>query len=262
MPDYLWAFEKGLTIRDMADKHCGKDWVVSLDIKDYFPSIKQRHVLSTLENFGISGWAGKLISEIVTYKAKVPQGALTSPKISNMVTATTFGPQVHDLCELLGIVLTVYADDITMSFDYSEDLFDKVASEYQLWHPSHPVPEARSGKSICMMLIYLIYKILHSHGFKANRDKTKVMGPGIRHWVCGVVTNEKTNLMRSQRSFLRAVVHNITINGVECEARKTGNGPETFLLSIKGKISWFAQINPEAAHKLLNKLNAYLESNR
>ena len=158
MPDYLWAFEKGLTIRDMADKHCGKDWVVSLDIKDYFPSIKQRHVLSTLEDFGISGWAGKLISEIVTYKAKVPQGALTSPKISNMVTATTFGPQVHDLCELLGIVLTVYADDITMSFDYSEDLFDKVASEYQLWHPSHPVPEARSGKSICMMLIYLIYK--------------------------------------------------------------------------------------------------------
>lgn len=227
IPDYIYAFEVGKNIPEMAAKHVGKKVVVSLDIKDFFPSIKQTRLLDIFLAAGVHPTAAVTLSEICTYKAFVPQGALTSPKVSNIVAAKSFGPEVKEYCDQHGYTMTIYADDITISSDdYVEDINS---------------------------LLSTITGIVEKHGFRVNRKKTKVMSDRKRQWICGVVTNVKTNLLRAQRLQLRAIVHNISKNGIEAEASKNELSSDKFINMLQGKLNWFRQLNPQVGGRLYRK---------
>ena len=228
IPNYIYAFEVDKSIPEMARAHVGKKIVISLDIKDFFPSIKQATIQKIFTDLGIAEKPARTLSEICTYKAYVPQGALTSPKISNLVSSVTFGPIIKEYCDNQGLTLSIYADDITVS-STREDL--------------------DAGQ-----VIQFLTDTVSSFGFRINRAKTKVMRSKRRQYVCGVVVNEKTNLLKRERQRLRAVVHNITVNGLEAEAAKNNITAEEFLNQIRGKVNWLYQLNPPLGEKLMNQL--------
>ena len=211
----------------MTKLHVGKKVIVSMDLKDFFPSIKQVKLFEFFKGIGIGDSASITLSELCTYKSFVPQGALTSPKISNIITANTFGPEVKQFCDNNGYTLTIYADDITISSD-------------------EHIPNVGN-------LISTIQEIVQKYGFRVNYRKTKVMPNTKRQWVCGVVTNVKTNMLRSERLRLRAIVHNIGKNGIEVEAAKGNVEPEKFVNVLQGRINWFRQLNPELGGKLFDR---------
>lgn len=226
--DYIYAFERNKSIPVMASKHIGKSVVVSLDIKDFFHSIKQDRLLELFLSFGIGALPARTLSELCTFKAFVPQGAITSPKISNIITARTFGPMVKSYCDTKNLTLTIYADDITIS---SDD------------------PNLNCGE-----VISNISNIVTHEGFRVNHRKTKVMKRHHRQYVCGVVVNEKTNLIKRERLRLRAIVHNVKINGPEHEALKNETSVNHFVDVLRGKINWFSQLNKNKAIKLSAEL--------
>ncbi len=229
IPDYIYAFERDKSIPVMAKVHEGALQVVSLDIKDYFPSIKQTTLKGLMESVGFGESPARTLSELMTLGPNVPQGGLTSPKISNIVASRTFGPEVKQYCDEKGLNLTIYADDITVS---SKSDFD--ADE----------------------VITLVSDVLARHGFRVNKAKTKVMKKGTRRsrlYVCGTVVNEKVNLLRKERLRLRAIVHNSSKNGLDAEATKTNLTANEFLLRVRGKLNWFGQLNPEGSSKLISK---------
>jgi RNA-directed DNA polymerase len=226
IPDYIYAFEKDRSIPSMARKHVGKKVVISLDIKNFFPTIKQHQLLSTFQSLGIGQAAALTLSEVCTVKAYVPQGALTSPKLSNVVAANTFGPVLNEYCRSIGADLTIYADDITVSFNGGTP------------------PEA---------VVAMVETTLSSFGFRVNSAKTKIMFRKTRQYVCGVVVNEKTNLIRNERLALRAIVHNIEKNGFEAEAKKNNVGIGEFISHVRGRLNWFKQLNPSKGQKLIGK---------
>ena len=173
-PDYLWAFEKGKSVADMAKIHMNKDVVISIDLKDYFNRVHVKHITPLLTSYGIEGLAGRLVAELCTYKFYLPQGGLTSPKLSNLVAGHTFGPKIKEYCDLLGIDVTIYADDVTLSYNGTKDVSDILGN---------------------------MARILRENGnFLINDDKTKVMYSKYRQVVCGVVVNEKPNLARQERN--------------------------------------------------------------
>ena len=239
IPDYIHAFEKGRSIPDMARQHVGKDIVVSLDLENFFPSIKQRHLFKIFSDMGFGELPARTLSELCTYKSFVPQGALTSPKLSNIVTATTFGPEVKQLCDEFGVTVTIYADDITISIPHD------VLPETNI----RPVQLARH-------LIRSIHRIVYKYGFKINAEKTKIMRNYSRQYVCGVVVNEKTNLQKKERLRLRAILHNCKKNGIESEALKINASVPEFRSTLMGRINWFSQLNPEAGDKMKEQLQA------
>lgn len=227
IPDYIYAFEREKSIPSMARVHEGSLQVVSLDIKDYFPSIKQSMLLELMTSVGFGESPARTLSELMTLGPNVPQGGLTSPKVSNVVASKTFGPEVKQYCDERSLSLTIYADDITIS---SKDSFD--SSE----------------------VISFVTEVLGKYGFKVNRGKTKVMKKGTRRsrlYVCGTVVNEKVNLLREDRLRLRAIVFNVCKNGLEAEASKTGLTANEFMMQIRGKLNWFGQLNPEGSQKLI-----------
>jgi RNA-directed DNA polymerase len=240
IPDYVHAFEKGKNIPDMAAMHVGKKVVVSLDLKDFFKSIKQTHLLQIYQHLGFGEGAARTLSELCTYKAFVPQGALTSPKLSNLFTSLTFGPIIKEYCDSKGYTLSIYADDITISRD----------TDF----------EGDDSKRVNREIIDFITNSVSQFGMRINREKTKVMHTYQRQWVCGTVVNQKVNLLKKDRYALKAIVHNCEQNGIKHEAAKSGITPGEFAAKVAGKIGWFAQLNPEAGNKLKERFKAVYEA--
>jgi RNA-directed DNA polymerase len=217
----------------MAALHTNKEVVISVDIKDFFHSIKQSRLIEIFQNIGIGEKPARTISELCTYKAFVPQGALTSPKIANIVTAYSFGPALKAYCETIpGLTMTIYADDVTISSTN---------------------PEVNSSE-----ILSAISTIIRDAGFRINHEKSKIMRKAGRQYVCGVVVNSKTNMIKKERYRLRAIVHNITKNGLEEEAVKSQMDAGTFSSHIKGKLNWLKQLNTDLGVKNGTKLDEYL----
>lgn len=233
LPYYVYAFEKNRSIPEMAALHVNKHCVISVDIKDFFHSIKQVTLNDIFTRMGIGEKPARTLSELCTYKAFVPQGALTSPKISNIVTSVTFGPEIEEYCRSKDLTLTIYADDVTVSSnDVNLDVGDVLGT---------------------------LTRIIQSFGFRINRKKTKVMFKGGRQYVCGAVVNAKVNLIVHERKKLRAIVHNISKNGVDSEALKMSKTPSEFLNFVRGRLNWFKQLNPVQGGAYTDKLKTHLQ---
>lgn len=229
LPDYIFAFERDKSIPGMADLHIGKRCVISVDIKDFFHSITQAKVKALLQDLGIRSTPATTMSELMTFKSFVPQGALTSPKVSNLIAATTFGPEIKTLCDQKGYTLTIYADDVTISSDGPMEIKETIDA---------------------------LLEIITRHGFRINKQKTKVMTSARRQYVCGVVVNSKRNLPVQERDLLKAQVHNVERNGVAQAALDNGfETPEAFIHHLKGRLNWFKQLNQPKADKLILRLN-------
>jgi RNA-directed DNA polymerase len=238
VPEYIHAFERGRSIPTMAQEHVGKGLVISIDLKDFFTSIKQYHLFQVFQYIGFGEGPARTLSELCTYEAFVPQGALTSPKLSNIVTSLTFGPLIKAYCDQHGYTVTIYADDVTISMN--EDLVKQ------------------RGYDAVDEIVYFVSRTVGSFGFRVNRRKTKVMRPFQRQYVCGVVVNRMINLQKSERRKLRATVYNVKKNGIEREAAKNGLTPEKFQSRLMGRLNWFSQLNPEAGARLIDDFRQIL----
>lgn len=126
-PDHVFGFVPGRSHILAAMRHVGCSWVFSVDIKDFFPSVSAEQVRKCLEEFGYSGTSANIISSLTCFNGSLPQGAPTSPVLSNMVFR---GADVA-LVQLAGKYkanITRYADDIVYSSRdvFPSDLYDEL----------------------------------------------------------------------------------------------------------------------------------------
>jgi RNA-directed DNA polymerase len=233
IPEYIYAFEKNRSIPQMATMHVGKKVILSLDLKDFFTSIKQYHLEQLFEHLGFGKLPAKTLSELCTYKSFVPQGALTSPKVSNIITALTFGPILKNYCDSKGYTLSIYADDITISCNNKFD--------------------GKDNRDTPQSLISYVTNVVRQFGFRINREKVKLMNYYERQYVCGAVVNQKVNMQMSERYRLKAIVHNCSKNGIEAEASKNALTASEFSAKIMGRLNWYSQLNSEAGTTLKEK---------
>jgi len=97
-----------------ARAHQGNKYFLLTDLRNYFPSIHFSIVFEQLVEQGFSQVVANQITRLVTFKKCIPQGAPTSPLISNLV----FLPQdiqLVNICNEHGLTYTRYIDDLTFS---------------------------------------------------------------------------------------------------------------------------------------------------
>ena len=117
-----------------------------------------------------------------TWRDGLPQGAPTSPRLSNLVNYY-LDVQLTSLARRRRAVYTRYADDITLSFE-------------------------RGGRRRVRGTIQLVRRLLKVHGYQAHGGKkTRIQLPWQRQLVTGLVVNDKVQLPRRTRRWLRAVKH-------------------------------------------------------
>ncbi len=79
------GFESGKSIVHNAMPHVGKAVVIKLDVVDFFPSTTATRIEACFRRIGWNKAAAKMLTKLTCDQGGLPQGASTSPRLSNLV---------------------------------------------------------------------------------------------------------------------------------------------------------------------------------
>lgn len=187
-----YGFVPGKNITDNAGVHAGAPFVLNVDIKDFFPSVHFRRIKKMLEKEPFNLREDKeplafLFANLCTEDGVLPQGAPTSPILTNIV-CQRLDRRLRELAIQYKARYTRYADDITFSAD--EYIFTK-------------------------RFMRRLEKILKDERFELNPEKTRVQGKAFRQEVTGLTVNEKVNVRRNFYRSYRTLLHLYKTKGAE-----------------------------------------------
>jgi RNA-directed DNA polymerase len=227
------GFVQARSIVTGAAPHVNKAVVVNLDLKDFFPSVDFARVRELFKQLGYRGQLATALALLCTEQVGaarlLPQGACTSPAITNLI-CRRLDKRLHGLCVQAGFVYTRYADDLTLSGNVSSNV------ERLLRH-------AR--------------EIIRSEGFTVHPRKTRVMPRTRRQEVTGLTVNVRPDISRRERRLLRAVLHNAGEHGIESQNR---DGREDFAQYLTGRVEYASMVAPDKAAEWHAKLDKARES--
>jgi RNA-directed DNA polymerase len=182
------GFERGRSIVTAALPHARRAVVLRMDVEEFFASTKAGRVQSYFRAVGWDAEAAALLARLCTHAGGLPQGAPTSPRLSNLLNFR-LDARLSALARTSGAVYTRYADDMTFSFAADE----------------------REG---IVSVIRTTKKILSDEGYRLHTDKKlRVLRRHARQTVAGLVVNERVRLPRATRRWLRAVEHRAAHTG-------------------------------------------------
>ena len=225
--------------------HAGRDVVVNVDLEAFFPSNRFGRVRALFRRTGYSGAVSTLLALLCTEcpRKKViydgadyfvatgprglPQGACTSPALSNQI-ARRLDRRLSALSAKLEFNYTRYADDLTFSAD--------------------PGRREKVG--------YLLARIRHicgDEGFQLNQKKTRVQRPDTRQTVTGLVVNVRPSVPRDLTRRIRAILHRAKTEGLEAQNRE--HLPH-FRAWLEGMINYIAMVNPTTGETIREALRA------
>lgn len=102
------------SIKDHVSPHIRSDCLIKFDLKDFFPSIDNKSVCHIFLELGYVHSVARTLAALVTIDSALPQGASTSPIISNLYLRA-FDAGMASYCEKNEFIYTRYADDIVVS---------------------------------------------------------------------------------------------------------------------------------------------------
>jgi hypothetical protein len=109
------AFRVGLSIVQNASRHARQRLIASVDLRDFFESTRAGRVRAF---FVKQGWRGdelQALMRLCVYRNALPQGAPTSPCLSNLVNVA-LDERLWQLAQRTGAIYTRYGDDLTFSW--------------------------------------------------------------------------------------------------------------------------------------------------
>jgi RNA-directed DNA polymerase len=208
------AFIPGNTIKDNAKFHKGQRIVLTIDLKDFFNSIKFIEIYRIFRKAGYTNSISVLLSKLSTLNDSLPQGSPTSPYLSNLVF-NSLDNRISGFCTKRKIRYTRYADDLTFSGDFSTG-----------------------------MVIKFVKKIIKSKNLCINNKKLRTMYQYKRQEVTGIVVNEKLQTARTFRKELRKDIYYIKKYGIESHIEKKKIHKANYINHLLGKINFILFVNP------------------
>lgn len=211
---YAKAFVRGASIRENARFHLRQSIVLNIDIKDYFGSVRAGAVYKIFRNLGYTRAVASALTNICTLDGVLPQGAPTSPCISNIVSRR-LDMRLSGYCKRRKIRYTRYADDLTFSGSF------------------------RAG-----ILISFVERICSESGFSLNEKKTRAMPRHTSQEVTGIIVNQRIRAPKEYRRKLRQEMHFIKKFGLEGHMSKAGIEKANYLDHLYGKAKHILFLDP------------------
>lgn len=222
---YATAYIRRRTLVDNAAPHVGKKYLLKLDITDFFGSV---HFAQVYRSAFCSPYfpkqVGVLLTRLCCWKGVLPQGAPTSPALSNLVMKS-FDVYLGEWCQRHAIAYTRYCDDMTFSADRP---------------------------------LYMAYQkvktMLERMGFSLHEDKTCFVTRAARQCVTGLTVNEAVSVSRVYKRQLRQELYYAQKFGLADSLRHTqrrefftGVAPdvERYRNHLLGQVGFVLQVEPE-----------------
>lgn len=223
------GYVKDKNILDNVIPHINNPYLLKTDLEDFFPSITKEKVIYLFIKLGFSTRISMLLAALCCKKGALPQGAPTSPIISNMIMQS-LDVAISEECARKNFAYTRYADDITIS---SKEIID-------------------------VNFFYRIQDIIKSSGMSLNEGKTHFYGPGNKKIITGVsISSGKPKLPRKTKRKLRQEVNMIEKYGLLNHMERTQQMSPIYIMSLKGKLAFWKQVEPDCP--FVNKSFAVLQ---
>ncbi|MTI64779.1 reverse transcriptase family protein [Methylophaga sp.] len=249
-----YAFQKGKSIQNAASVHCGCRWLIKLDLYNFFSAISEIDVYRVFRSLGyqplIAFELARLCTRLGSLTAfrrrnrwqiadhyavisqyhgqrmgHLPQGAPTSPALSNLVMVN-FDRKVLCLAAEEQLTYSRYADDLCFS-----------------------TPLRDFSRARARAFIHQIYRLMRSHGQSPNMSKTVIVPPGARKIVLGLlVDGEQPRLQKQVRNKIRQHIFHLNHAdiGPEKHAQKRGfHSTAGFKKYLDGLLSYVSDIDPD-----------------
>ena len=128
-PGFLYGSIRKRSAIQMAGRHIGSPCVVAVDIRACFPSTSDSLVRKALvQHAGFGRQTAALLTRLTTVHGGLPQGAPSSSYLLNLATMDIHS-KLNRRARILGLVYTVFVDDIVVSGTNPEPMLDHIATE-------------------------------------------------------------------------------------------------------------------------------------
>ncbi len=220
------------SIQTNALPHVNSEWIINIDLKDYFDSIPQKNVLGFFSQLGYEDSVARLLSNVctkfshATYQRALPQGVPTSPLLANLLT-TDLDRDIERLTSGLDVRYTRYADDITLS----------------------------GMQTKCPITVRDIETIIYRHGFRPNKSKTRMRYRGRRMRVTGLTIENGVHVPKAYRKQVLRELHFAKKYGPDNHCKRTGNKKGYFKEWLLGRIMFVRSIDRVSGDKMLQTFN-------
>lgn len=213
-PEYSYGFKKGVSkpLVQNAGIHKNNLYILRLDLKNFFPSIERPKIYFLFKQIGYNSTMANLFTNICTLKNRLPQGAVTSPCIANLVCAH-LDRRLAAFCNKKEIAYSRYADDLSFS----------------------------SNDRITLKSIYgVVNRIIEDEGFIINSSKTHFLTPKSKRSITGItITSDGLKAPKEMKRMLRSMIHRAIVS---CDYHTSNR--------IKGYISYISSIEEDYPDKI------------
>ena len=223
------AYVKNKSILDNVTPHLSQNFILKIDLKDFFPSLKIARIIQVFRNCGYSQKVAYILARICCLDNSLPQGACTSPYLANIISKR-MDSRLYSFCTKFDLKYTRYADDITIS-----------------------------GSDINWKQCEYIINIIENEGFDINKEKTKLIS-GSKKIITGISINSDTpKLPRKTKRELRHNAYIVLHLSKEEYMNTLFKENPMFIESLIGKYNYWLFIEKENTYvkETLKKLKEY-----
>lgn len=224
------GFVVGRSVISHAKSHHRNKFVLVVDIENFFPTIDFGRVYSVFSQVGYSQNVSTALAAICCLDRALPQGAPTSPAISNLV-CSRLDKRLSALASKNKLTYTRYADDMA----FSGAVFRK-GFELQ------------------------VYEIINQEGFRPNVKKTRIMQPKGQRIITGIsIGRDKIRVPRDFKRQLRSEVYFVLKYGLVSHCLNKNIRSPSYIDTLLGRLNYWRQVEPDEifALDLYKKLFSY-----
>ena len=219
LPTCMIGGVRGKDPLDHPRYHVGKKVVVTIDVKDCFPSITHAQIFAIFRHrVQCSPTVARLLTQLTTYKGHLPLGSPTSTALANLVLAPII-LEIEQLTGERGFRPSQFVDDTAISGDH---LDDRLVSE--------------------------LAKIFSRHGLGIGRKKVKVMRSGEAQVVTGKTVNTRTAIPVKRRRKVRAALDHLS------RTSPADLAYGKLYRSARGRVAEVERLHPSEGQRLTSKL--------
>jgi RNA-directed DNA polymerase len=237
------GFVTGRDIRRNASFHARQRYVLNIDLEDFFGSINYGRVYGLLSKvpYEIHPTVAAAIAKACILDNALPQGAPSSPTISNLICAK-MDSELTRLARAHRCIYTRYADDITFSTNRSTMPLVSI--------------DRNADNVLFVEISAELRMIIERNGFRINQKKVRLSDETHRQEVTGLIVNEKINVKRRLIREIRAMLHawrKFGLPNAQAAFESNFGGVSDFAECVRGKIEFVGQIRGRS-DKVFRKL--------
>lgn len=204
------------SIVSYASPHLNKKAFLKVDLKDFFPTIKINRIITLFVSLGYSFNVSLTLAKLCTLNDELPQGAPTSPVLSNAISQL-MDERLTKLALSNKLIYTRYSDDMAFSGDYISYKFKEKA-----------------------------FEVISSCGFIVNREKSYLSYKKNKRVLVGLnILDNSLKLPKKVKSQLKKEVYFIEKFGIFSHMSNQKIKQVNYIESLYGRLQYWKYIESE-----------------